>query len=53
MNIFMQRVLIPAVRGMANLGTPYVGCALCGMMDTPDGSKPWNSTAALATPKPR
>jgi phosphoribosylamine---glycine ligase len=35
----MQRVLIPAVRGMANLGTPYVGVLYAGMMDTPDGLK--------------
>jgi len=35
----MQRVLIPAVRGMANLGTPYVGVLYAGMMETPDGLK--------------
>ncbi len=35
----MQRVLMPAVRGMANLGTPYVGVLYAGMMDTSDGLK--------------
>jgi phosphoribosylamine--glycine ligase len=35
----MQRVLAPAVRGMASLGTPYVGVLYAGMMDTPEGLK--------------
>ncbi len=34
-----QSVLNPVVRGMAELGTPYVGVLYAGLMLTPDGPK--------------